>query len=629
LASSDIQKPHLAVRLTQSQEFKRLVRFLAPYTGLLVVGVFLMAVMGIADGLIALALRPAVDVVLNPQSTLQQLILFKVPHTNYVLELNRFVPSRVKHVWSVFALALFFIYIVKAFAEYFGGTTIQYVGISGITDLRNKIYGKVLHQPVGFFHANPVGRVMSAMINDVEQLRSAFSDYLADFFRQIFSLVAFVSVLLVIDWRMAIGSVILVPLVVLPVGRLARKIRRSTEDSRARLADLSQILQETISGNRVVKAFGMEGFEISRFRDAARKLRRENMRWIRSLAAAGPMMDVLGAVVIAVIILYARGEIKVGRMTTGSFAAFTYALFKAYEPVKRLGSIYQLFVQALGISAPVFGFLDLEEEKMDAPGAKALPRIRDGVEFENATFMYDDGDAPTLKNIDLNVPAGAVVAFVGSSGAGKTTLVNLLPRFYCPTAGKVSIDGVDLRDVTLRSLREQMAIVTQETILFNDTIWNNLCYGRPDMPEEKMYSAAKAALAHDFIQQMPKGYQTEIGDRGQRLSGGQRQRLAIARALLKDAPILILDEATSELDSESEMLVQRALANLMAGRTVFVIAHRLSTIRRADLIAVLEGGTIRERGTHDELMARRGLYARLYEMQFRDAEPVTPAVEPL
>jgi ATP-binding cassette, subfamily B, bacterial MsbA len=628
LASSDINKPRLAVPMTESQEFRRLLRFLAPYTGLLALGVLLMAIMGAADGLVAFALRPALDVVLIPQSTMHQLTLFQLPgHAPFTL--NQLVPSRVRHVWSVFALALVFIFIVKAVAEYFGGTLIQYVGLSGITDLRNKVYTRVLHQPVGFFHANPVGRVMSALINDVEQLRSAFSDYLADFFRQVFSLIAFVIVLLVIDWRMAVGSVVLVPLVVLPIGRLARRIRRSTEDSRARLADLSQILQETISGNRVVKAFGMEDFEVQKFREASRNLRRENMRWIRSLAATSPLMDILGAVVISLIIFFARGEIKAGRMSIGLFGAFTYALFKAYEPVKRIGSIYQLFVQSLGISAPVFGFLDLQEEQMDAPGAKALPRIRDRVEFEDATFMYDDGDAPTLKNIDLNVPAGTVVAFVGSSGAGKTTLVNLLPRFYRPTTGKVSIDGVDLRDVSLRSLREQMAIVTQETILFNDSIWNNLCYGRPDMPEEKVFAAAKAALAHDFILQMPKGYQTEVGDRGQRLSGGQRQRLAIARALLKDAPILILDEATSELDSESEMLVQRALANLMTGRTVFVIAHRLSTIRRADLIAVLEGGTIRERGTHDELMARRGLYARLYEMQFRDAEPVMPTVEPL
>ncbi len=613
--------------MTQGEELRRLLRYLAPHTPALAAGVLLMAGMGVAEGLVAFAIKPAIDVVLNPQSSLQKLVLFQVPGTDRIVYMNDFVPSRVHHVWSVFALALLFIFLFQAVAEYFGATLIQYVGLAGITDLRNRVYAKVVQQPVGFFHDNPVGRVMSAVISDIEQVRSAFSDYLADFFRQIFSLVIFVVVLLVVDWRMAVGAAVLVPLVVWPVGKLTRRIRRSTEKSRSRLADLSQILQETISGNRVVKAFGMEDFEIRKFGEAARNLLRENMRWIRAMAATGPVMDVLGAVVVSMILFFARGEIKADRMTIGSFGAFTFALFKAYEPIKRLGGIYQLFVQALGTSAQVFRFLDLPEEKLDPPGAKVLPRFSTGVEFDDATFVYEDGESATLKNISLKVPAGAVVAIVGSSGAGKTTLVNLLPRFYAATSGVVRIDGHDLRDVTLRSLRGQMAIVTQETILFNDTIWNNLCYGQPNMPNEKVVEAAKAAMAHDFITQMPKGYQTLIGDRGQRLSGGQRQRLAIARALLKDAPILILDEATSELDSESEMLVQSALNNLMTGRTVFVIAHRLSTIRRADLIAVLEAGTIRERGTHEELLERRGLYARLYNMQFQDAEPASRTAE--
>ena len=625
----DSEKLDNTAKLTQREELRRLLRYLAPYTLPLAAGILLMAIMGVAEGLVAFAIKPALDVVLNPQSALQKLVLFQVPGTDRIVYMNDFVPARVHHVWSVFALSLLFIFLVKAVSEYFGSTLIQYVGLAGVTNLRNSVYAKVVQQPVGFFHHNPVGRVMSAVIADIEQMRSAFSDYLADFFRQIFSLVIFIVVLLVIDWRMAVGSAVLVPLVVWPVAKLTRRIRRSTETSRTRLADLSQILQETISGNRVVKAFGMEGFEIKKFRESARNLLRENMRWIRAMAATGPIMDVLGAVVIAMILLYARGEIKVDRMTIGSFGAFTFALFKAYEPIKRLGSIYQLFVQALGTSSQAFKLLDLPEEILDAPGATALPPFSHSVEFENSTFRYDDADSPTLSNISLKVPAGAVVAIVGSSGAGKTTLVNLLPRFYAATSGAVRIDGHDLRNVTLRSLRGQMAIVTQETILFNDTIWSNLCYGRPDLAEQKVLAAAKAAMAHDFIMQMPKGYQTLIGDRGQRLSGGQRQRLAIARALLKDAPILILDEATSELDSESEMLVQSALNNLMTGRTVFVIAHRLSTIRRADLIAVLEGGTIRERGTHEELLERHGLYARLYEMQFRDAEPASRAAGPL
>ncbi|HWW51743.1 MAG TPA: ABC transporter ATP-binding protein [Verrucomicrobiae bacterium] len=606
--------------MRERDEIRRLLEHLRPYLPLLILGVLLIAVMGTTDGLAAFAIKPALDVVLNPRSTVQKLALFKLPGTEHVVYLNSFVPSRIHHVWSVFAVALLLLFLIKGVAEFFGSTLIQYVGLSSVTDLRNKVYSKVVQQPVGFFEHNPVGRVMSAVISDIEQMRSAFSDWLADFFRQVFSLIAFVLVLLFIDWRMAVGSAVLIPLVVWPIGKLGRRIRRSSEKSRSRLADLSQILEETVSGNRVVKAFGMEGFEIGKFRAASRNLLRENMRWIRALAATSPLMDILGAVVISVILLYARGEIKIGRMTIGSFGAFTFALFKAYEPVKRIGNIYQLFLQAVGISSQVFAFLDLPEEAMDAPGARALAGFAESIEFDGASFAYDGGPL-ILKGVDLRVPAGAVVAIVGSSGAGKTTLVNLLPRFYTPTAGSVRIDGHDLRSVTLRTLREQMAIVTQETILFNDTIWNNLCYGRPDMPEEKVIAAAKAAHAHEFITQMSRGYQTVVGDRGQRLSGGQRQRLAIARALLKDAPILILDEATSELDSESEMLVQGALNNLMTGRTVFVIAHRLSTIRRADRIAVLDGGTIRELGTHEELLARGGVYARLYEMQFRDAEP--------
>ncbi len=617
-------KPHAR----DHEEIRRLLRYLRPYTALFVLGILLIAVMGVVDGLVAFAIKPALDVVLNPHSTVQSLTLFTIPGTHRAVTLNSFVPQRVHHVWSVFALAVLFLSIFKGIAEYFGSILIQYVGLSGVTDLRNHAYSKVVQQPVGFYEHNPVGRVMSAVISDIEQLRSAFSDWLADFVRQVFSLLAFVAVLLLIDWRMALASALLIPAVVWPVGKLGRRIRRSSEKSRSRLADLSQILQETVSGNRVVKAFGMEGFEIRKFRQAARNLVHENMRWIRALTVTSPLMDVLGAVVIACVLLFARGEIKADRMTIGSFGAFTFALFRAYEPVKRIGTVYQLFLQAVGISSQVFTFLDLPEEQMETPGAKVLPRFTREIEFDHASFAYDGGPL-ILKGVSLKIPAGTVVAIVGSSGAGKTTLLNLLPRFHSPTSGAVRIDGHDLRDVTLGSLREQLAIVTQETILFNDTVWNNLCYGRPGMPEDKVVAAARAALAHDFITQMPHGYHALIGDRGQRLSGGQRQRLAIARALLKDAPILILDEATSELDSESEMLVQRALNNLMTGRTVFVIAHRLSTVRRADIIAVLDGGTIRECGTHDQLIARSGLYARLYEMQFRDAEPVSPAADPV
>jgi subfamily B ATP-binding cassette protein MsbA len=602
---------------------RRLLAFVRPYSARLAAAVGLMGIVGLAEALTALMIIPLMDRVLNPFGGGAGVPLVKNPFTGEMILLNDFFPAGIQHVWTVFAISLFVLFLGKGLAEFFGSTNIQYVGHAAVTDLRNQVYARLLHLPVGFFQEHATGRLMSAVISDIERVRAALSEWLADFFRQSFMLVSLIAVLLYLDWRLALGSLVLLPLVVLPVGRLGRRIRAAVANSQSRLADLSQILQETISGNRVVKAFGMERFETQKFGQTARRLLRENMRWIRAHALTSPLMELLGAVVVVFVVLYARDQIRYNNMSVGTFSAFLYALFRVYEPVKRLGGIYAQFQQALGASAGFVSLLEMPVEVTDAPGAKELPPFSQSVRFEKVGFTYPDGGPAVLRGIDLDVSAGEVVAVVGSSGAGKTTLVNLLPRFHWPTAGGIKIDGHDLREVTLRSLREQMAIVTQETILFNDTVWNNICYGRPDMPEERVTEAAVAAMAHDFISALPQGYHTLIGDRGQRLSGGQRQRIAIARALVKNSPILILDEATSELDSESEMLVQRALANLMAGRTVFVIAHRLSTIRRADKIVVLEDGTIREMGRHEDLLARGGAYARLYELQFADAPEVS------
>ncbi len=601
-------------------QVQRLLGFLRPYGFRFSLAVGLMAVVGASEAVTALLIKPIFDRVLAPETEASRILLFQVPFTSHYVYLQDFLPLWIHNVWTVVAVAIIAVALAKGLSEFLATYFINFIGHSVVRDLRNLLYSKIIEQSISFFAKNPTGRLMSTITSDIERIQMAVSQTAADMLKQSFTLVGLLGVIFYVDWKLALASMILIPLVVFPSANLGRYIRVSSRSSQDKMAELNNVLQETFTGIRIVKAFAMESFEVAKFKTATRRLLGASLRWVRAQAVSSPLMEVLGAITIAGLLLYERNEILHHAQTAGGFVAFLYALLKSYEPVKRLTGVSNAYQQALGASEQVFHYLDSKPEMTDKPGALELPPFEREIVFENVDFDYEDG-VPLLRGIDLRIDRGEVVAIVGSSGAGKTTLASLISRFFDVTRGRILLDGHDVRDVKLNSLRGQIGIVTQETILFNDTVYNNICYGSRWPTEAQVRKAARVALAEDFILEMPKGYQTIIGERGQRLSGGQRQRLAIARALLKNPPILILDEATSELDTESELLVQRALANLMAGRTVVVIAHRLSTVRRAERIVVLDRGAICEVGTHEDLINHGGIYQRLHELQFVDAEP--------
>jgi len=605
----------------------RLLLYVRPYALYSLVSVVLMAVVGAMAAFRILLVKPIFDNVLTPDAPPGLVLLFRIPHTNYIINLQRFIPSYFHNAWTVVAVALVGSALVKSICDYCGTYLVNRAGFGMITDLRNDLYNAVLRRSVAFFQKHTTGTLLSTLINDIEKVQFAMSSVLSDFLQQFFTLIFTAVAVVIVGGKLAWVLLLFLPVVVLSARRIGRRVRQTTRKGQDKLAEIQNILHETITGNRIVKAFGMELWEMNRFRRAARRLFDANLKSVKVQAISSPLMDLIASVAIALLLYLGRESIKHQQMTAGSFITFLIAVFTLYDPVRKFAAFYNSFQQALGASEEIFKFMDAVDDVQEKKRAFVLKGFSDGIRFENVGFAYASEEGETkqvLQGINLTVQPGEVIALVGPSGAGKSSLVNLIPRFFDVNEGRILIDGHDLRDVTIASLREQIGKVTQETVLFNDTVRNNIAYGQPDVPLSRVEEAARMALAHEFILNMPDGYNTKIGEKGTRLSGGERQRLAIARAILKNAPILILDEATSALDMESEQYVQAALANLMRGRTVFVIAHRLSTVRRATRIAVIEGGQITEIGTHEELMKHSGTYQRLYRMQFitEDSVPV-------
>src|SRR5215472_13067825 len=543
----------------------RLLRYLVPYWWEFIPSVLLLAAVGFLDAFRVLLVGPVLDRVLNPSTGSNNIQLFTLPRSHHTIYLQKFVPAHFHNAWTVVAYAFVASTILKGVLDYAGTYLVNYAGYGLITDLRNSLYGSILRRSAAFFQKHSTGTLLSTIVSDIERVQFAMSSILAEFLQQFFTFVFTAGVVVVLGKKLAWLLLLFVPFIIFSASKIGHRVRHTTRRGQDQLADIQNILHETITGNRIVKAFSMEAWESARFKKAAQRLFRANLRSVAAAAISSPLMDVFGAIAIALLLLLGREEIVHGWMTPGIFVAFIIAVFKLYDPVRKFALFHNSFQQALGASSEIFRFMDIRDEVREKTGALTLPPFSKKISFDDVSFCYEteNGQREVLHHISLDVKPGEILALVGSSGSGKSTLVSLVPRFFDVSSGRIVIDGHDVRDVTLESLRSQISVVTQETVLFNDTLRNNIAYGQPGVSQKEVEAAARAALAHDFITDLSAGYETVIGEKGVRLSGGERQRIAIARALLKNSPILILDEATSALDSESEALVQSALQNLM------------------------------------------------------------------
>lgn len=568
--------------------YKRLLTYVRPYIGRMIFGLVCMIIAAAAYLVVPWLIKNVVDKVLAEKNM-------------YMLNLV--------------VISILVVFLVRGFATYGQTYTMSYIGQRVIIDIREAMFKHLQRLDQAYYDRRKTGVIMSNLTNDVAALQSAIVDNLVSFITEGVTLIGSLVSMLYLDWKLTLVTLVIVPVVLGIINIFGKRLRIAGHDVQGRIADITSLLQETISGARVVRSFAREGYEVQRFERENQRNFRAVMRATKLTSLLSPLVEFSAAIAVTVILWYGGYSVVTGAITAGSLIAFLIYAINLSNPVKRLSQVYGNIQKAMAAGDRVFAILDTKPEVVEKTNAIVLPEVDGRVRFDHVSFSYD-GEKKALDDFSLDVPAGRVVAIVGPSGAGKTTIANLLPRFYDATEGAITVDGIDVRDVTFQSLREQIGVVPQETMLFNATIKDNILYGRLDGTDKEVYAAAKAANALEFIERLPEGMDTLVGERGSSLSGGQRQRIAIARAILKNPKILILDEATSALDTESEKLVQEALERLMQGRTAFVIAHRLSTIKNADQIVVLREGKLVESGTHDELLAAGGLYQHLYSVQF-------------
>ena len=603
------------LKSSEVTDLRKLLPYLRPHLYLLVLALVLLVASGALETVLIMLLAP----IFNQLAAGAGVVVAgedKFAFLQQLLGLNQGNLGRIAFCLVAFA---FFKGLFLYCAEY----SMSYTGQQVVAALRKGLYRHLLSQSMAFYALNPTGKLMARVISDTERLQETVSRTLTDFIRQVLLMLFFLGLVFYTEWRLALLSFLIAPVVLSITLNLGRRMRKVSQRSQENLAEISHVLQETIAGQQIVQAFGMEEYEKKRFGHSTDRLVGTNLKAARISALSSPLVEFIGYVSFVPFFLYANYQINRG-FTIGAFVVFVAALFRLYEPVRKLSRMHLYFQQAFASSHRIFELLDTHVDIQDLPGARKLPTIQAELAFENVSFSYPDSiSQPVLRNINLKIKRGEIVALVGSSGAGKSSLAALIPRFFDVVSGRIRIDGNNIHEVTLASLRRQIAIVTQDTFLFNDTVRSNIAYGREDCTLEEIVEAARLALIHDFITGLPKGYDAVMGERGQGVSGGQRQRIAIARAILKKAPILILDEATSALDSESERQVQEALDHLMRHCTTLVIAHRLSTVRLADRIVVLEAGEIVEMGDHQSLLKRSGVYRKLYDVQFADARLVS------